>query len=160
MLTYSQLPLFVAYLRLNNISMTHSQNTFPKKDKLCSHNIIEDLFTDGAAFICYPYRVVFMQAKLSEDVNSQVMFSVSKRKFKRAVDRNLLKRRCKEAYRLNRFEFAEFLASTHQQIAFAMVYISSDKMPYSNIEKGMKKALKKLQEKLSINGEDQREASH
>lgn len=134
--------------------MTHLQYTFPKKEKLCSHNIIEDLFTNGDAFICYPYKVVFMQAKLTEDVNSQIMFSVSKRKFKKAVDRNLLKRRCKEAYRLNRVEFAKFLASSQQQIAFAMVYISSEKMPYSNIEKGMKKALKRLQEKLSINKED------
>ncbi|TLX73088.1 ribonuclease P protein component [Labilibacter sediminis] len=139
--------------------MTHSQYTFPKAERLCSHNIIEELFTKGDGFVCYPFRVVYLKTSLTEEVNSQVMFSVSKRKFKKAVDRNLLKRRCKEAYRLNRKDFSDFLISSNQQIAFAMVYISSQRMPYSSIEKGMKKALLKLQEKLSVNNNNQHETN-
>ena len=140
--------------------MAHSQYTFPKAERLCSHNIIEELFTQGAGFVCYPFRVVYMTSELTEEVGSQVMFSVSKRKFKRAVDRNLLKRRCKEAYRLNRNDFSDFLIDSDQQIAFAMLYISSQRMPYSGIEKGMKKALLKLQEKLSANNNIEHEANH
>ncbi len=121
---------------------------FPKKDKLCSHIVIEELFAKGSSFVCYPFRIIYLSAELPEEVPAQVMFSVSKRRFKRAVHRNLLKRRCREAYRLTRGEFTELLQGGGQQIAFAMVYISGDQLPYATILKGMKKSLKKLVERL------------
>ena len=121
---------------------------FPKKEKLCSHYVIERLFAKGTSFVCFPFRVIYLTTELPEDVPAQVIFSVSKKKFKRAVHRNLLKRRSREAYRLTRTKFIKYLEESGQQIAFAMVYISGDELPYSNIRKGMKKALKKLSEKL------------
>jgi len=124
---------------------------FPKKDKLCSHTVIEQLFVKGASFVCFPFRVIYLPIALPEDVPVQVMFSVSKKRFKRAVHRNLLKRRCREAYRLSRGEFMTFENPHGQQIAFALVYISGEQLSYANICKGMKKALKKLSEKISHN---------
>lgn len=129
--------------------MEHPDFSFPKNDRLCSHNDIEELFTTGKSFICYPYRVVFMEKKLEDEQEAKVLISVSKRKFKRAVHRNLLKRRIKEAYRLNRSDFKRFLFENNKQIIFGLVYISSDKLPYSGIEKGMKKTLSKLLRELN-----------
>ncbi|WP_066632043.1 ribonuclease P protein component [Labilibacter marinus] len=121
---------------------------FPKKEKLCSHIVIEELFSKGESFVCFPFRVIYLPTELPEDVPAQVLFSVSKRRFKRAVHRNLLKRRSREAYRLTRGAFIEYLEKSDQQIAFAMVYISGDQLPYAKICKGMKKGMKKLEEKL------------
>jgi ribonuclease P protein component len=129
--------------------MNQKSNSFPKTERLCSHTLIEELFTKGSSFVCYPFRIVYIVSPLTEDVSSQVLFSVSKKRFKRAVHRNLLKRRSREAYRLNRGELMSYLSENNQQIAFAAVYISSEQLSYTVIEKGMKKALKKLQEKLT-----------
>lgn len=117
---------------------------FPKKDKLCSHSVIEELFAQGTSFVCFPFRIIYLPMTLPEDVSAQVMFSVSKRRFKRAVHRNLLKRRCREAYRLNRSCFIHYLEESEQQIAFAMVYISGEKLSYAVIRKGMIKGLEKI----------------
>jgi len=124
--------------------MQQSGFVFPKKDRLCSHIDIEELFTSGKSFVNYPFRIIYIEKKLEEGQDAQVLFSVSKKKFKRAVHRNLLKRRIREAYRLNRMAFRKFLAEQNKQIIFGMVYISAEQLPYSVIEKGMKKALVKL----------------
>ncbi len=131
--------------------MPHELFIFPKNEKLCSHTVIELLFAEGASFVSYPFRVIYLPTQLPQDVPVQVMFSISKKRFKRAVHRNLLKRRCREAYRLNRKQFMEVQRQSDQQIAFAMVYISSEQLPYSKICKGMIKSLSKLNQQLRQN---------
>jgi len=141
------MPFFTLYKQANR--MNTDDFSFPKSERLCSHNIINEVFSSGKAFVCYPFRVIYLDTELPQDVHSQVLFSVGKRKFKRAVHRNLLRRRSKEAYRLHRQGLQTLLKEKNQQIAIAMVYISSSKMSYDSIEKGMIKALDKLCQKLS-----------
>ncbi len=135
--------------------MTQSNFSFPKSDRLCSHHIIEDLFTKGQSFTCYPFRIIYLETELEENLPSKILISVSKKRFKRAVHRNLLKRRCREAYRLNREMFIQDVLQSKKQIAFAMVYIASEQLSYSVIEKGMVKALKKLTQHLHQNTKDE-----
>ncbi len=118
--------------------------SFPKSHRLCSHIVISDLFTQGKSFICYPFRIVYLETTLEEDVESKILISVSKKKFKRAVWRNQIKRRCKEAYRLNRNEFSCFLKENNKQIAFALVYLPKEILDYQTIEKGMVKTLNRM----------------
>ena len=74
-------------------------HTFPKSSRLCSRKAIESLFGGNSrSLAAYPLRVVF---EPSTD-NTQVLFSVSKRHFKHAVDRNRAKRQLREAWRLHR----------------------------------------------------------
>jgi len=125
---------------------------FGKREKLCSRKIIDLLFRKGKGFVAYPIRVQMLPMKdLPEDVPSQAMFSVSKKRFKRAVKRNLLKRRMREAYRLNKHHLYNVIEQKDLQIAVAFLYISSDEMDYHNIEEGMKKAIQKLVAKIEKN---------
>ena len=76
-------------------------NTFKKSERLCSKKLIKELFNRGSSFYLYPFKVLVLENE-SPNKSHQVLFSVPKRNFKKAVDRNLLKRRIREAYRLNK----------------------------------------------------------
>ncbi len=136
----------------NLSEMREANYSFPKSLRLCSHNTISDLFTNGEAFVCYPFRVVYLNVAFDDHADSKVLISVSKKKFKRAVWRNLIKRRCKEAYRLHRKEFSIFLQENNKQIAFALVYLPKEILDYHVIEKGMIKMLNKLM--LQMKGDE------
>ncbi|NDV67331.1 ribonuclease P protein component [Dysgonomonas sp. 25] len=122
------------------------QHTFPKNEKLCGEKRIERLFREGESFIAYPLRVVFCIDKSQEEdlQKVSVLVSVPKRKFKRAVKRNLLKRRIREAYRLNKHRL-----TIGKQVDVAFTYVSDELFAYAEIEKAMQKALHLLTEKLS-----------
>ena len=78
-------------------------NTFPKKEHLYGEKVIENLHTTGSSFLVYPLRVVYLNvSQPDEQIPVRVMIGVSKKKFKKAVDRNRAKRLMREAYRLNK----------------------------------------------------------
>lgn len=122
--------------------------TFHKEERLCSQKIIGELFTSGESFLAYPLKVVFLKTEFPESHPAQAAFTVSKRNFKRAVKRNLLKRRMREAYRLNKSGFYTELAAKNLQIALMFVYVGKDIAEYPAIEKGMISAFKKLLAKI------------
>lgn len=113
--------------------------TFPKSERLHSKKLIEELFTEGSYFYLYPFRISFLPKK-DEISSSQVLFSVSKKKFKSAVKRNRIKRLMKEAYRLNKHQ----IINSHYLIGF--VYTSDEMPEFKFINKRIEKALKKLSE--------------
>jgi ribonuclease P protein component len=118
--------------------------TFQKGERLCSQKIIGELFTTGDSFLAYPLKVVFLKTELPESFPVQAAFTVSKRNFKRAVDRNLLKRRMREAYRLKKAALYNEINERNLQIAIMFVYIGKDIAEYNTIEKSMISAFKKL----------------
>ncbi len=76
--------------------------SFQKQEKLKSKKLIEQLFKEGKSITKLPFRLVYLQINHRGNKPLQVGFSVPKRNFKLAVERNLLKRRMREAYRLNK----------------------------------------------------------
>ncbi len=118
--------------------------SFHKSERLCSQKLIGDLFTSGESFLAYPLKVVFLKTEGPQPHAAQAAFTVSKRNFKRAVKRNLLKRRMREAYRLNKARFCEELAAKDLRIAMMFVYVGKDISEYPAIEKGMISAFKKV----------------
>jgi len=112
-----------------------------KHEILRSKKSIRELFENGSSFFLYPFKVYYLPNPESQ--NNQVLFSVSKRNFRKAVERNLLRRRMREAYRLNK----NTLVSDQKEslsILIALVYISKLKLPYRDIENKLKEVFVRL----------------
>lgn len=121
---------------MNNFKLT-------KKERLNGIKLIGRLFEEGESFYIFPLKVVFLITPLFSQFPAQVSFSVSRRNFKRAVHRNLIKRRLREAYRLNKPAFYEGIPEG-RQVAVMFIYTYKEIKDFSDIDKSMKKALKKL----------------
>jgi len=123
--------------------------TFTKEERLCNKKLIDGLFHSGSSFLCYPFKVSWL-LNPEQEVCAQVLFAVPKRRFKNAVDRNLIKRRIREAYRLNKQEhFYAMLNDTGKKIVFSLGYIGKEIEPYEVIEKKMLKLLSQLCEEIA-----------
>jgi ribonuclease P protein component len=122
--------------------------TLKKEERLCSQKIIGDLFASGESFLAYPLKVVFLKTDTSQSYPVLAAFTVSKRNFKRAVKRNLLKRRMREAYRLNKHLLYDELATKNITLAMMFVYVGKDIVEYTAIEKGIISAFRKLLGKI------------
>ena len=125
-----------------------TRNTFKKEERLCSKTEIDRLFTQGISVFEFPFKFIFLPVKLSGTFPVQVVFSVPKRLFKRAVQRNLLKRRMREAYRLNKQTLYQMLQETEQKISLMIIYVDKELKDYATIEKGITKGMKKVLKKL------------
>ena len=123
--------------------------TFHKEERLCSQKLIETLFVSGKSFLCFPLKVVY-HALEAEDGKypAQTGFSVPKKTFKRAVKRNLLKRRMREAYRLHKHVLYDYLLSSNQQVAMMFIYVGKEPLNYRKIEGSMLKAITRLKKEL------------
>jgi ribonuclease P protein component len=119
-------------------------NTFSKQERLCSKNLIEDLFKKGSSVSAYPVRFIFLTAGLTGNYPAQTMFVVPKKKFKRAHDRNLIRRRMKEAFRLNKHVLYDKLNGAGRRIALAVIYTAAKEEKYPVIEKSIVSAIGKV----------------
>jgi ribonuclease P protein component len=109
--------------------------TFPKEEHLCRKKLIDELFSgQGSSFGVYPLRFIWLPAAAPIPTPPQVLVSVSKRTFKRAVDRNYLKRLLREAYRLNKYRLLE-APGGHPVAVLGLLYTGKAKMPLAIIEK-------------------------
>ncbi len=121
--------------------------TFKKEERLCSKKLLEKLFHNGSSFLLYPFRIVWLPEILPADVPVQVVISVSKRNFKKAVDRNLIKRRIREIYRLHKSEFLySFVNAGSAKLLLGINYIGKDIADYSLMEKKLVAAIEKLKQ--------------
>jgi len=118
--------------------------TFRKEEKLCSQKVIGEIFLKGDSFLCYPLKVVWKYEHLIAPFPAQVVFSVPKRLFKRAHDRNLLKRRMREAYRFQKQGLYQLLERKELQIALMIVYIAKEELDFAQIEKAMIKIISRF----------------
>jgi len=113
---------------------------FPKTERLHSKKSIKELFDKSSSFFLYPFKVIFLLGMSGE--TNQVLISVSKKKLKKAVDRNLIKRRIREAYRQNKHLLECDDSGISKRIG--LIYVSSDLMEFVAIQKKLIKILSKL----------------
>lgn len=122
------------------------QANYPKKEKLKSKKLIEQLFTEGQSVSAFPLRLVFMPATYEDDVTIKTGVSVSKRHFKKAVDRNRIKRLLREAYRLNKGAYFNNITT---QYAFMILYIGKKEPAFSEVELKTKQLFEKFLNTIS-----------
>ena len=119
--------------------------TLRTKDKLKSRKLIEQVFEEGKAVNSFPLKLIYVVTRPEEDPGFKMGCSVSKRQFKKAVERNRIKRLMREAYRTNKPLIFNNITT---QCAFMILYIGKSMPAYSEIEKAMVPLLKKLKEEI------------
>jgi ribonuclease P protein component len=124
--------------------MNTTPETFEKSERLCSRKTIGTLFEEGNIFYNSLLKVVWNKSQNSPSGPAQVAFSVSKRGFRLAVTRNLIKRRMREAYRKNKNTLYDHLLSHNIKIAFVVILRGNTVPDYLTIEKSIKDVINKL----------------
>lgn len=120
--------------------------TFKKSERLSHKKSIQELFTKGSSFYLYPFKVIF---SINDDAPvHQILISVPKRNFKKAVLRNKLKRRIREAYRLNKH-----LLDTSVKYQIAYIYTSKELLEFNDIERKLIVILERLKKQLAKKSE-------
>jgi ribonuclease P protein component len=124
-------------------------NDLCKAERLHSKMMIDRLFTGGGArsFSLFPLRAVFMPVDKQEPA-AAILISVPKKRFKRAVKRNLVKRQVREAFRLNKAPLTALLAQKDYGVNIAFIYISDQIVPTAEINAKVSTMLSRIAEKL------------
>ena len=120
------------------------QFTYPKKEKLKSKTTIDLLFSEGKSVSKYPLRLVYVE---NIEPNAELIkmgVSVSKKYFKKAVDRNYFKRVLRETYRLNKHLLIDHLEKPY---AFMFFYQSKERLSYQEIEEKTIQLFQKFNER-------------
>lgn len=117
---------------------------FGKAYKLCSRKTIGRLFKEGKQLRAFPLSVSYLEVENSEKVPFQVVISAPKRQFKRAHDRNYVKRLIKEVLRKEKQPLEDLLRASGKQLALFIVYTNKEVLTYPELEKSAKKLVGKL----------------
>ena len=113
--------------------------TFKKEERLSKEKIIQELFDKGSSFYLYPFKVFFLANRDNQYPYHQVLISVSKKNFKKAVDRNLIKRRIREGYRLNKNQIGD-----QNKLVIAYIYSAKEILPSAQIHERLVKTFKRF----------------
>ena len=125
--------------------MANERFTLKKTEILSKRDELNLLFKECKSFNEFPFKVIHRRATAQDDEVLQFAVSIPKRIFKKAVDRNHLKRRCKEAYRLHRNELKNNLKDENIQLHFMLIYVSKEALTYQIIEQKIILTLQRLQ---------------
>ncbi|MGM0531653.1 MAG: ribonuclease P protein component [Bacteroidota bacterium] len=122
-----------------------------KNERLSSQKEITFLVKEGNTLFCYPFRILWSASQNAQGApfHIQAAFSVPKRKFKKAVQRNTIRRRMKEAFRLNKEPFKKEMEQYPLTLSLLIIFTPSNELNFAKIEAGMKKAFHILKKALS-----------
>jgi ribonuclease P protein component len=120
-----------------------------RDERLKSRKQLKALFEEGRSLTTFPLRCIWLRSETSEQFPVRVAFSVSRRIWRNAVDRNLLKRRMREAYRLNKHLLYEAIQPGEGQLLLACLYTSNESCAFDQVQEAMSKALVRIAKRLS-----------
>jgi len=117
--------------------------SFPKKEHLCLKRRFDVLLAQGKSFFIYPFRVIYLLAE-PDAVPVQVAISVRKKQFKKAVTRNLIKRRFRESWRLHKSGLHACLEKEGKSAYILVVYGAGEVLPFSEIDIRLQQVMRRL----------------
>lgn len=122
-------------------------NFFRKEERLCSRKQIELLLKNGSSFVLYPFRLVWHQNDLLHSpYPAQIVISVSRKKYRKATDRNRVKRLIREAYRKNKEQLLyHFLRKENKKLNLMVIYVGNKIFTAQEIEYKLNLCLNRLQ---------------
>jgi len=115
--------------------------TFKKSERLSSKKYIKELFDNGSSFYLYPFKVIVLANTETEIDLNQILITVPKRIYKRAVDRNKIKRLIREAYRLNKHHLVK---GTNQTFRIGYIYTAKECLTFHVIQDKLKLSLDRI----------------
>jgi ribonuclease P protein component len=144
-----------AFLILNTLE-AKQRYTLGKNERLKSRKAIEQLFANSKSFSVFPFKIIYNTSSQTlnlkpESLNLQCAFSVSKRHFKKATERNRIKRLMREAWRLQKSELKNTLQQNNKQAIVFILYVGNEIPDYKIVFEKMNAALKKLQKIMNEN---------
>ena len=120
--------------------------SFPKKEKLKSKKLIEQLFAEGIGITNYPIKLVYLKTSFEDDSKCKVGVTASKRNFKSAVKRNRIKRLMRESYRLNKHLIFNNIEGN---FAFMFLYLGKEMPSQSKITDAMIPLMRKFIDEIA-----------
>ncbi len=130
--------------------MDKSQLSFSKAERLCGELRINKLFEQGKSFVVYPLRVCWLLMPPAEKAPVQVMVGVPKKKLRKQVQRNRVRRLIRETYRLSKGDLLNEVRGKEAQLLLAFIWMSEQVPEYKDLETKMQEALRQLRKKLSL----------
>jgi ribonuclease P protein component len=121
--------------------------SFSKKERLCSKKLFDKLFSEGSSLLAYPLQVLYYVTDHPGDHPAQAAFAASKKVYRKSVSRSLLKRRMREAYRLNKHILYE--RTEDKKLIIVFIYIGKTILKFHQIEKSVKRALSLISDSIS-----------
>ncbi|HEV2833064.1 MAG TPA: ribonuclease P protein component [Hanamia sp.] len=127
--------------------MLQPKFTLQGQERLKSRKVIEQLFKEGKSFSHFPFRIIYLETE-NHLFPLQAGFSVSKRHFKNAVDRNRIKRLMRECYRLQKNSLKTELEENHKSLVLFFIYTGNELPKYDLVFEKIGSALGRLEERV------------
>lgn len=117
----------------------------PKHERLKSKKMIQELFAKGSSLFLYPFKIAYLtsaSATADDPLFPKIMVSVSRRNFRRAHDRNLIKRRCREIYRL--YKSALLTQKKQLPACIGIIYVGKKHESFEFMHRQLQEVLSRL----------------
>tara|TARA_B100000795_G_scaffold40755_1_gene26740 strand:- start:442 stop:816 length:375 start_codon:yes stop_codon:yes gene_type:complete len=121
---------------------------FPKKQRLCNETLIKEMFSDGKSFATSTIRLVWFKDSKEDKIAIKSIIVVPKKKIKLAVKRNIVRRRMKEAYRMNKNILENILKINDLHLSIAIIYQKEKIVPYKTVSQEIKLILERLSKEI------------
>ncbi len=120
------------------------QNSFKQKERLKSKKYYSTIFSQGSVLAEYPIKVLWIESDEPQNYHVEIGVTIPKKKFRRATQRNLIRRRIEEIYRQNNYYLYNSLKKQQKQLKIVIIYVAKYIYSYKEIESSLVKALNEI----------------